>query len=1092
MPASESRQPSSDRTESLLEGVVALPDDDQAAALDSLCQQHPDLASALRDRYALFLRIAAPVSPGNSADGMPRQFGEYTLLRELGRGGMGVVYLASQQRGEQERLVALKLVRDRLALSPQARERLRREGAAAFRLDHPGICQAYDLGEIDATPFVSMRYVPGRTLAQLLNDARAGNRFVELPGDGTASGAHASPSPLGSSSQSSSGRVRNILLLIEQVARALHFAHEAGFVHRDVKPGNIMLGDDGAPVLLDFGLVHDDASSHGLTMTDQPLGTPNYMSPEQIAPRGRKADRTTDVYSLGVTLYELLAGALPFHGTNREELFRQILDTTPPRLSRLVPGISRDVEVVVQTALDKDPDRRYRTALAFAEDLRRARLAEPIVARPPGTARRLLLWSRRNPLAAVMITLLALSQVAILWLAIAAEERAAEALAAKQLAEDNYQEASDAIAALATVASEQLADVPWLVNVRSALFEKVLAFHDRSAARSEQSPNAHRRAARAWIQSAHLHEDLGHNQQAERLLGNALAALPADSIDPEDVRWRISAQLLLANLAQKGSDTRTAEARLRAAIDACEALVARGDASPADRLRLGTSHYELAELLDEIVGRGDEAAAEVERCLLLVTGIPGAEARIGEATALRLRARMARHAGRETDALSDLERGVSILRALVAAQPHDRDARANLATSLLSHGLALKDLRRAPEALSSYDEARRVYEGLMASFPLHLHYRINLGRTYNNIAVLQRATGDNQSSRASMVHALELSRESLRLEPQSAFAKTLLTDCAYNLANQTRGEDPAGAEALYRECLDHLGGVLAHNNDALPTLEMACRARTSLGALCASQQRFAEALDEFQQARSITERLFAAQPPTPRLLRNAAILNYNTGSLLVETSADLPAAIECLRVAVAYGEQALTASPEDPRAVALLLGHRVRLAMLAEMSDTTHAAAEWQAAARLVETADEPMQRRLESDDGSRFDLACLARGLAACQLRADEIVPATANVQRATRLLEAGRPLAAEVEFLLIADVRLRLAARTPDANGLATAAADLGASAARLLPRLSESPLQRQRLRALAPQALQTLREHGDEAQVKAMQSLVRAVTD
>ncbi|MCA8965087.1 MAG: serine/threonine protein kinase [Planctomycetes bacterium] len=1086
MPASDSSRPRADRTESLLEGVVTLADAEQAAALEQLCREHPEMAAALRDRYALFLRIAAPPAADTAAGRQPRHFGEYTLLRELGRGGMGVVYLASQKRGEQTRMVALKLVRDRLALSPQARERLLREGAAAFRLEHPGICQAYDLGEIDGTPYVSMRYVPGRTLAQLLADARAAHRLVELASGSRDAGSHSSSSPTGS------GRVHDALLLIEQVARALHFAHEAGFVHRDVKPGNIMVGDDGAPVLLDFGLVHDQASSHGLTMTDQPLGTPNYMSPEQIAPRGRKADRTTDIYSLGVTLYEVLAGELPFHGANREELFRQILDSTPPRLSQRAPGISRDVEVVVRTALDKDPDRRYRTALAFAEDLRRARLAQPIVARPPNVGRRLLLWSRRNPLGAVMITLLAISQVVIVFLALAAEERAAEALAAKQLAEDNYHEASDAIDQLATVATEQLADVPWLVPVRSALFEKVLAFHARTAARSSPEPAEQQRAARAWVQSAHLHEDLGHNQEAERLLDKALPVLAADGAAPENLRWLVSAQVLLANLAQKRGDPRAAETHLRDAIGTCEALVAQGAAGLEDRLRLATSHYELGELLSEVVGRRDEAAAAVESCLRIVGAIPGTEARIDEATALRLRARMARHEGRELESLADLERGVAMLRELVQAQPHDRSARANLATSLISQGLALKDLRKAPEALAHYDEARQVYESLIASFPFHLHYRINLGRTYNNIAVLQRATGNGEGSRTSMLHALELSREALRLEPQSTFAKTLLTDCAYNLANQTRGEDPAGAEALYRECLGHLGDVLEHNADALPSLEMACRARTSLGALCATQQRFAEALAEFQQARVITERLFAAQPPTPRLLRNAAILNYNTGSLLVETDADLPGAIECLRTAVRYGEQALSSSPQDPRAVALVLGHQVRLATFAEMLDPASAANEWQAAHQLVGGAAATLQRRLEADEGSRFDIVCAARGLAACQLRGGDLEAAAASVQRATQLFEAGRSVGAEVEQLLIAHLRLSLAANTQDATGAAAAAADVAASARRLLPRLAESPLQRQRVRALGPQVLQQLREHGDAAQIDAVQDLVRAAAD
>ena len=187
-----------------------------------------------------------------------------------------------------------------------------------------------------------------------------------------------------------------VLRLIEQVARALHEAHEADVIHRDVKPGNVIVTSDGQPVLVDFGvatMLRDDTPT--VTKTGQTPGTPQYMSPEQTAGRHFELDRRTDIYSLGVTLYECLTLRLPFKDDT--DVPRQIMFAPVPDPRAMNHAISKDLKTVIETALEKDRERRYRTAADFADDLRRVREHEPIKARPVGTFMRVARWSQRNP-----------------------------------------------------------------------------------------------------------------------------------------------------------------------------------------------------------------------------------------------------------------------------------------------------------------------------------------------------------------------------------------------------------------------------------------------------------------------------------------------------------------------------------------------------------------------------------------------------------------------------------------------------------------------------------------------------------------------
>ncbi len=373
-----------DAIDVLLTECMELPTTERGERVERLCTDHPALAAELRRRYQrlIELGIFAP-APAAEDRGGPARLGPFRLLRRVGGGGMGVVYEAHDEK--LDRRVALKVLRRDQMYFDGARQRFGREVLAASRLDHPNICPVYEAGEIDGVPYLAMRFVDGPSVAQVI-DERRGARGNGARG--TTGG--------------SDSRGGDQVALVEKLARALHTAHGAGLVHRDVKPANVLIDRDGEPVLVDFGLARDVGSElSGLTRTGERLGTPAYMAPEQVA--GGDVDRRADVYALGALLYECLTLRAPFASHAREDLYRQILSETPSDLRMHDRGISRELCVVVEKALQKRPGDRFATAEDLAEELRRIRTHEPIRSKRPGLGLRTLRWCQRNRVATTIL-----------------------------------------------------------------------------------------------------------------------------------------------------------------------------------------------------------------------------------------------------------------------------------------------------------------------------------------------------------------------------------------------------------------------------------------------------------------------------------------------------------------------------------------------------------------------------------------------------------------------------------------------------------------------------------------------------------------
>ncbi|HGY91141.1 MAG TPA: hypothetical protein ENK43_08230 [Planctomycetes bacterium] len=374
--------------------------------------------------------LSPPTVIGGSTD-IPSEpahktIAHFTLLRLLGSGGQGEVYLAEDNR--LHRKVALKLLSRRLDfVDPTQRSRIvarfAREAEVASRLDHPGICSVYEFGEANGLPWIAMQLVDGSSLQQRIAESQGTKgpdapaehddfiSTVAIPDARRHDAQH--PSGAGRSGGPAKPEILRIVRFFEDAAEALHEAHEAGLVHRDIKPGNLMVTPSGGAMILDFGLAHDErGDGPQLTMTGDFMGTPAYMSPEQLAANRIRVDRRSDIYSLGVALFESLTLQRPFESPTREGLYRKISFEPTPSLRRLNPEIPRDLEVVVHRCLEKNPDRRYQTARDLALDLQRFQRFEPIQARPAGRITRLTLWARRNPVIASLGSALFLFLVA--------------------------------------------------------------------------------------------------------------------------------------------------------------------------------------------------------------------------------------------------------------------------------------------------------------------------------------------------------------------------------------------------------------------------------------------------------------------------------------------------------------------------------------------------------------------------------------------------------------------------------------------------------------------------------------------------------
>ncbi len=343
------------------------------------CQHDVQALDGLSDQVVDAYRASALSGPLPGDAVPPLRVGDYEILGEIGRGGMGVVYRA--RHAQLHRVVALKMLLGDYFADRNQRLRFRAEAEAVARLQHPNIVQLFEIGEHQGEtgppcPYLCFEFVEGGNLAQRL----AG--------------------PLAAPAQAAAW--------LQTLAGAAHAAHQQGIIHRDLKPANVLLSRDGLPKICDFGVAKLTTGSDLKTLSGMLVGTAEYMAPEQAEGK-RAATPATDVYALGVILYEMLTGKPPFRGVSTLDTLNLVrhLEPVPPR--RLLPRLPIDLETICLKCLEKEPSRRYPSALALAEDLERFREGKQVMARPVGAVARLARACRRRPLVALLVALLAVS-----------------------------------------------------------------------------------------------------------------------------------------------------------------------------------------------------------------------------------------------------------------------------------------------------------------------------------------------------------------------------------------------------------------------------------------------------------------------------------------------------------------------------------------------------------------------------------------------------------------------------------------------------------------------------------------------------------
>jgi Protein kinase domain len=326
-----------------------------AAALAGQSEIHAPTAATLNTVRGAAIASGAPIRV--------RYFGDYELTEEIARGGMGVVWKARQISLNRD--VAVKMIRNGALAGPEEIARFLREAQAAANLQHPNIVAIHEVGEHGGQHYFSMDYVQGRDLASLVKEAplsaQAATRYLKI------------------------------------IAEAIHFAHQRGTLHRDLKPQNVLIDGNDQPRVTDFGLAKFMKDDSGMTHTGMIMGSPSYMPPEQAAGRHGDVGPTSDVYALGAILYELLTGRPPFRESTALATMRQVLETDPVAPRRLKADIPLDLETICLKCLEKSPAARYPSARALVEELERFQKGEPILARPAGLVQKTVGWIRRNP-----------------------------------------------------------------------------------------------------------------------------------------------------------------------------------------------------------------------------------------------------------------------------------------------------------------------------------------------------------------------------------------------------------------------------------------------------------------------------------------------------------------------------------------------------------------------------------------------------------------------------------------------------------------------------------------------------------------------
>jgi serine/threonine protein kinase len=757
--------PSSELAE-LIDGLAARLQAGEVVDVEAVAREHPGHAEELRrllPALGVLDELSRSGEEGASGIAAPHTelisgvLGDFRILREVGRGGMGIVYEAEQI--SLGRRVALKVLPFAATMDPRQLQRFHNEARAAASLDHPHIVHVHAVGCERAVHFYAMQFIEGQTLAAMIADLRrVSSRPV--PPEAQPRAPHA-PQVLAETALQAAGSTerrpldrayfRRVAELGAQAAEALDHAHALGIVHRDIKPANLLVDGRGGLWVTDFGLAHVQSDAR-LTMTGDLVGTLRYMAPEQALAKRVVIDHRTDVYSLGATLYELLTLRPVFAGTDRQELLRQIAFEEPVKPRRLERAAPAELETIVLKCLEKGPADRYATAKELADDLRRFLDDKPIQARRPSLRQVTARWARRHRAAvwaAAAVALLALAGAAAgtFWhvrqLEAAAQREQAAAGREREQARRATRQRDAARRAVndmyTEVAERWLARQPRLQPIQREFLEKALRYFQELTETDDAGPEARLELGRSYLRVGNIQAYFGDNAQAEqafRRAADVLQALTAERPGEAEAQALLaSAWSGLSHVLARVGDNPQAEQAARRAIALFEQLKGEGLASLADQARLASSYLNLGHALERTKGPG--AAEEAYRKALRIQEELAAQSPADPDRQMALASNLqdlsaALFASQRFKLAQEaLERGVRHAERAVKSDPASADYRARLAVLRQALGVIYCQTNQLPAAEQSLRRAREAQARLAGEYPDIVRHREELALTCN-------------------------------------------------------------------------------------------------------------------------------------------------------------------------------------------------------------------------------------------------------------------------------------------------------------------------------------------------------------------------
>jgi serine/threonine protein kinase/tetratricopeptide (TPR) repeat protein len=869
----------------------------ESPSISDYVSRHPEWGERIRSLFPMLMlleQIKTDSDPSHrtgqesataSHGRLPTRLGDYRIVREIGRGGMGVVYEAEQE--SLGRRVALKVLPSHCMASPSRLRRFHREARAAARLHHTNIVPIFGIGRQGDVYYYVMQYIPGQGLDRVfgqptLNPTTVWSRHCvqdvltnaddeHLPDESaptTPPSVREASDPVSSATEQQPAYItsgpyywRTVADIGRQVAEALEYAHQHGVLHRDIKPGNLLLDNQGTVWVADFGLAKlpdmDDPSQ-----SEDMVGTLRYMAPEQFAGQG---DARSDVYSLGLTLYELLALRPAFDERDRQSLIRQVTQEEPPLLRTVLPSLPRDLETIVSKAIDVHPAHRYRTAGDLAADLRCFLDDRPIQARRITAVERLWRWCRRNRAIAALTGLAAVLLLAVAVVASVGYVRTSEALYrvsyereqaenARLLAEDQRERAqveherAETNLHLATKAFEDifnhlganpLGQVAYeddeqttdpaadssFTDKDATLLESMLKFYDQFAQRNSRDVRLRTETAAAYRRVGDIQRRLGQYTKAETAYRRAVTLY--QSVDPASPHSAESLTALAAIDNELGVVYRRlgryAEAREshQHALEVLRSQPAQVAAQTDNRYELARTYGFLSYVYSGRIGdrlsnrqarppspRSAENVEYNRHALEILAKLIGEDPqnplyRLTMARCQRDRCFLAAFGGLADESHQARLEAVDILEQLVRDFPSHPDYRYELADTYAAAAYRSRD--DETEAADSYRRAIEIADDLVAQYPALPEYKLLLARIHSRFADFLRSISSDEDAVVHLRRAVDLNRSMIA---EFSHVEIHQFRLAWNLRQLAEAELAVGRKDKARALLNESLGVV--------------------------------------------------------------------------------------------------------------------------------------------------------------------------------------------------------------------------------------------------------------------------------------------